>query len=81
MATSSSSLSSSDHTRMRMDPKLYHAAINGEIEVFKSRQSLQLELLLTPERNTVLHIHIITSKMMLMMQTKCKRRMDDDEVR
>ncbi|XP_060963200.1 uncharacterized protein LOC133032780 [Cannabis sativa] len=44
----------------RMDSKLFKAAINGEIQVFKNQ--LQLEQLLTPEKNTVVHVNIIATK-------------------
>ncbi|KAM6542222.1 hypothetical protein CsatB_006669 [Cannabis sativa] len=44
----------------RMDSKLFKAAINGEIQVFKNQ--LQLDQLLTPEKNTVVHVNIIASK-------------------
>ncbi|XP_062102279.1 protein ACCELERATED CELL DEATH 6-like [Humulus lupulus] len=43
-----------------MDRKLFQAATDGKIEVFRERVS-ELQLLLTPERNTVLHVHIITT--------------------
>ncbi|XP_062099644.1 ankyrin repeat-containing protein At5g02620-like [Humulus lupulus] len=46
----------------RMDSKLFQAAVNGEIEVFKSTNELRLDLLLTPEMNTVLHVNIIASE-------------------
>ncbi|KAF4348379.1 hypothetical protein G4B88_015047 [Cannabis sativa] len=44
----------------RMDSKLFKAAINGEIQVFKNQ--LQHEQLLTPEKNTVVHVNIIATK-------------------
>ncbi|XP_062102272.1 protein ACCELERATED CELL DEATH 6-like isoform X2 [Humulus lupulus] len=43
-----------------MDRKLFQAATDGETEVFREKVS-ELQLLLTPERNTVLHVHIITT--------------------
>ncbi|XP_062119774.1 protein ACCELERATED CELL DEATH 6-like isoform X2 [Humulus lupulus] len=43
-----------------MDRKLFQAATDGKIRVFRGRVS-ELQLLLTPERNTVLHVHIITT--------------------
>ena len=42
-----------------MEPKYYNAAAKGEIEVFKViTEPLKLYQLLTPNRNTVLHIHL-----------------------
>lgn len=42
-----------------MDSKLYRAAQKGEIEDFKqTKPELELHQLLTPDNNTVLHIHI-----------------------
>ncbi|XP_062119757.1 protein ACCELERATED CELL DEATH 6-like [Humulus lupulus] len=46
--------------RICMDRKLFQAATDGELEVFREKVS-ELQLLLTPERNTVLHVHIITT--------------------
>ncbi|XP_062073613.1 protein ACCELERATED CELL DEATH 6-like [Humulus lupulus] len=43
-----------------MDRKLFQAATDGELEFFREKVS-ELQLLLTPERNTVLHVHIITT--------------------
>ena len=42
-----------------MDPSLYNAAIKSDINTFKQRREhLDLRLLLTPNKNTVLHINI-----------------------
>ncbi|KAA8527704.1 hypothetical protein F0562_035427 [Nyssa sinensis] len=41
--------------RSQMDPVLYRAAVNGEIAVLERKQD-QLEVQVTPNRNTVLHV-------------------------
>ena len=41
-----------------MDPQFYHAAMEGDIEVIKEKRPDELDGLLTPRKNTVLHIHI-----------------------
>lgn len=42
-----------------LDAALYNAAVKGEIQPFKDKAE-QLHLLLTPTKNTVLHIHIMS---------------------
>ncbi|XP_062119760.1 uncharacterized protein LOC133834257 [Humulus lupulus] len=57
--------------RICMDRKLFQAATDGELEVFREKVS-ELQLLLTPERNTVLHVHIITTSRTLIKQPSWK---------
>ena len=44
-----------------MEAELYRAAATGQIGTFTSNKELQLEQLLTPFKNTVLHIYITAS--------------------
>jgi hypothetical protein len=45
-----------------MDLDSYNAAAEGKIEVFKDITDQSLDLLLTPNKNTVLHIYITALK-------------------
>uniref|UniRef100_A0A803NM18 PGG domain-containing protein n=1 Tax=Cannabis sativa TaxID=3483 RepID=A0A803NM18_CANSA len=46
----------------RMDSKLFQAAANGKIQVFKNTNQPSLDQILTPEKNTVVHVNTIASK-------------------
>ncbi|KAF7808728.1 ankyrin repeat-containing protein [Senna tora] len=43
-----------------MDPKFYKAAVKGEIDAFK-KKGKEIETMLTPNKNTILHIHLTAS--------------------
>ncbi|KAF7808733.1 ankyrin repeat-containing protein [Senna tora] len=43
-----------------MDPKLYKAAIEGNMDAFKEKHE-EIETMLTPNKNTILHIHLTAS--------------------
>ncbi|XP_062115870.1 uncharacterized protein LOC133830008 isoform X2 [Humulus lupulus] len=44
-----------------MDSELYWAAAKGDIDIFKEDTELQLDQILTPGKNSVLHVHITAS--------------------
>ncbi|XP_054776023.1 uncharacterized protein LOC129284537 [Prosopis cineraria] len=45
-----------------MEPEFYRAAVAGEIDVFRVKSSYQIESMLTPNKNTILHIHLTCDK-------------------
>ncbi|XP_054824812.1 ankyrin repeat-containing protein At5g02620-like [Prosopis cineraria] len=52
-----------------MEPKFYKAAVAGGIDVFKGKSSDQIESMLTPNKNTILHIHLTCYKANLKDET------------
>ena len=54
----------SDHDvdQSGLDSTLYRSAAKGKIDDFKDNKDLLLDQLLTPNKNTILHIHITSAK-------------------
>ncbi|KAK0607825.1 hypothetical protein LWI29_021166 [Acer saccharum] len=58
-AASSSNVAAED---TYMDPQLYDAAVKGNIEPFENITARELDSIVTPNKNTILHINIMSRK-------------------